>query len=138
MIRTVPKKTMLVAVALTALLIVIYYSRGRDPSSPAPAAADRNRLASRGEMRRGPMPVSEEEEDDDDEYDYERSSTAAAAAAAPVVVPPHQSIKTKKRTKASSKTKAEMCPAQVPLRAAADMETVDIYPTLNFNVRTLD
>ncbi len=137
MIRTVPKKTMLVAVALTALLIVIYYSRGRDPSSPSHAAADRNRLASRGEMRRGPMPVSEEDEDDDDEYDYERSSTSAAAAA-PVVVPPHQSTKTKKRTKASSKTKAEMCQAKVPLRAAADMETVDIYPTLNFNVRTLD
>ena len=117
MVRTVPKKSLLLAVALTAALMLLYYSRREE--TPA--------------MDRGPRPAY-------------RQDTSSSSSSRPRHLAPLTRRKQHQQESSSSSTsipahlmpetrwRKDTCVREAPKRARADMETKDILPTLNFDV----
>ncbi len=124
MVRTVPKKSLLLAVALTAVIMVIYYSRREGD------VAAENKLAAAG-ARRGPRPAS----------DHGGGGGGGGSGRRRGQDPPRE-VSTSPQAPAAllpgAAKRADTCPVGSAKRSRADMETTDILPTLNFDVSTTE
>lgn len=115
MVRTVPKKLVLAAVLVATLIMTFYYARSGSKWSESAKATP---SSSHDRRQQHYLPVAPQREVNHSTTSFKHVTKSNTAI--------------RKR-----KNKPQFCPANGLERAKADIETVDILPTLNFDVRFL-
>ncbi len=121
MVRTVPKKALLVLLAATAILMLLYYSRKdlRADRAGGDMRARRNNQHRAAVSQPRPAKATSVSRTDRNESSHDNLTSSPTSSRRSKARIPH----------------APSCPEPGLKRTTADIETVDVFPTLNFDVR---